>query len=94
MCRNYAAAFLANMAAFAQAEANHTIQSEDADKNLKYPRQVNRQILIGTLKDKFISIVLCAVNSNDDPAETRLSNRNIESDAGVFFRIHFCVHKL
>jgi hypothetical protein len=47
------------MAAFVQSDADHAITAEDSHKNLKYKRQVNRQILIGMLKDKFILMTLC-----------------------------------
>jgi hypothetical protein len=62
----YATAYLSNMAAFAQSDADHIVASEDARKNLKYKRQVNRQILIGILKDEFILAVLCEDNRKRD----------------------------
>jgi hypothetical protein len=55
----YATAYLSNMAAFVQSDADHAITAEDSHKALKYKRQVNRQILIGMLKDKFILMTLC-----------------------------------
>ncbi|MDR2295885.1 MAG: IS4 family transposase [Clostridiales Family XIII bacterium] len=55
----YAAAYLSNMAAFVQSDADHVIAEEDSHKKLKHKRQVNRQLLIGMLKDKFILMTLC-----------------------------------
>jgi hypothetical protein len=55
----YAVAYLSNMAAFVQSDADRAIAKEDSHKKLKYKRQVNRQILIGMLKDKFILAALC-----------------------------------
>jgi hypothetical protein len=55
----YATAYLSNMAAFVQSDADHAIAEEDSHKELKHKRQVNRQILIGMLKDKFILMTLC-----------------------------------
>lgn len=62
----YATAYLSNMAAFAQSEADHAIAAEDANKTLKHKRQVNRQVLIGMLKDEFVSAVLCKSNRKRD----------------------------
>jgi hypothetical protein len=62
----YATAYLSNMAAFAQSDADHAVVAEDANKTLKHKRQVNRQILIGMLKDEFISAVLCKSNRKRD----------------------------
>jgi hypothetical protein len=56
---SYATAYLSDMAAFVRSDADHAVAEEDSRKELKHKRQVNRQILIGMLKDKFILMTLC-----------------------------------
>lgn len=54
----YATIFLANLVAFAAAEADERIAHADRDKDLKYPRQANRNRTIAKLREVFLSLLL------------------------------------
>jgi hypothetical protein len=50
--------FLSNMASIVQQEADGMIAKEHENKSLKYDYVLNRNILIGKLKDKLVKIIL------------------------------------
>jgi hypothetical protein len=54
----YATMYLANLAAFTAAEADEKIAEADAAKDLKYPRQSNRNRTIHILRQAFIRLLL------------------------------------
>lgn len=53
----YATMYLANLTAFVAAEADVKITEADAEKNLKYPRQSNRNRSIHILRKAFIRLL-------------------------------------
>lgn len=54
----YASIFLSNMVSLVQQEADEIIYNDQQHKNLKYDYVVNKNILIGKLKDNLIKIIL------------------------------------
>lgn len=54
----YATIYLANMYEFARMRSESIIEKKNKDKNLKHEYTQNKNILIGTLKDEFISLAL------------------------------------
>lgn len=54
----YASMYLTNIAAIAKGNANEKLKQKNKDKKLKYEYKVNVNYLIGTLKDKFVAILL------------------------------------
>lgn len=60
----YASIYLSNMAALVNLEANERITEENKEKDLKHTYHVNKNILIGKLKEAMILLFL-----RDDPEE-------------------------
>ena len=54
----YATIYLANVAAFAAEEADKRISDADRDKELKYPRQANRNRAIAKLRSIFLCLIM------------------------------------
>jgi hypothetical protein len=54
----YASMYLSNMVALAKADANASIEENNKGTTLKYEYQVNTNILIGKLRESFITILL------------------------------------
>ena len=54
----YATIYLANVAAFAAEEADKRISDADRDKELKYPRQANRNRTIAKLRSIFLCLIM------------------------------------
>jgi hypothetical protein len=58
----YATIYLANMAELARKESDKKVTDKNSEKELKYGYKTNLNILIGSLKDKFVQILL--INSS------------------------------
>ena len=54
----YATMYIANLAAFAAGSADQIIADADADKNLCYPRQANRNRSIHKLRKLFLCFIM------------------------------------
>jgi len=54
----YAHIYLSNMAELAKKQSDAKIKSKNSGKSLKYEYQTNTNVLIGSLKDKFILMML------------------------------------
>ena len=54
----YATLLLSNIASIFEQEAHEEIKEKNAKKNLKYEYKINKNILIGKLKDSFIEMLL------------------------------------
>ena len=54
----YASMYLTNLVSISKAEVDQRIAEKNRDKDLKYEYKVNKNILIGKLKDNFVSILL------------------------------------
>jgi len=54
----YASIYLSNMAELAKKQSDAIIKKKNKNKNLKYEYQTNTNVLIGSLKDKFVLMLL------------------------------------
>lgn len=53
----YATIYLSNMVELARSRSDELIDNRNKDKNLKYKQKTNLNILIGSLKEKFLKIL-------------------------------------